>query len=215
MKRRIVLLGPPASGKGTQAELISAKFGIPTTSPGAILREERKAGTALGLEAERYTSKGRLIPDELIAGLINSWLEDHDGEFVFDGVPRSLGQAEALETVLNERNRPLDVVIALEADLETLKSRVASRVMCADCGRIFSVGLHVVSASDRCPNCGGHLIRRSDDTPETLAARLEEYSEKTEPLIAYYEQKELLRRVNSGLKPDLVFESIRAILEGE
>lgn len=214
MKRRIVFLGPPASGKGTQAELLTERYHLPVTSPGAILREERRAGTSRGIEAERLTSKGLLLPDELIVDLVRSWLSREDGQFVFDGFPRTLGQAEALEALLNERGTPLDVVIALEADIVTLQKRVARRIMCVNCGRSFSVGLHVAHPTDPCPICGGTLARRSDDTPEALQIRLIEYHQKTEPLVAFYEQKGLLRRVNSSLQPEVVFEAIRAILEG-
>ena len=214
MKQRIVLLGPPASGKGTQAELLTEKYHLPVTSPGAILREERRAGTARGVEAEQLTSKGLLLPDELIVDLVRSWLAREDGQFVFDGFPRTLGQAEALEGLLSERGTPLDAVIALEAEVATLQARVARRIMCVRCGRSFSVGLHVAHPTDPCPVCGGTLARRTDDTPEALQIRLIEYREKTEPLVDYYEQKGLLHRVNSSEQPEVVFEAIRAILEG-
>jgi adenylate kinase len=215
VKRRIVLLGPPASGKGTQASLIEEHFGIPVTSPGAILREEKKNGTKLGIEAEEYTKYGKLLPDELIIGLVQAWLNQHDGQFVFDGFPRSIGQADALVEMLAKRNTPLDVVLALSADDQTLHQRVASRVMCSKCGRIFSIGLHVGSLSDACPVCGGVLTRRTDDTPETLNARLVEYHEKTEPLLAYYSKAGLLKTVDSTRAPEVVFESVRQILEEE
>lgn len=214
MKRRIVLLGPPASGKGTQAELLTERFKLPVTSPGAILREERRAGTPRGIEAERITSKGLLLPDDLIVDLVRGWLAREDGQFIFDGFPRTLGQAEALEHLLAERGTPLEVVIALEADVTTLQQRVARRLMCVSCGRTFSVGLHIEHPTDSCPVCGGTLVRRSDDTPEALETRLIEYHEKTEPLVGYYERKGLLERVNSSEQPEVVFEAIRAILEG-
>lgn len=210
-----MLLGPPASGKGTQASLIQERFGIPVTSPGAMLREEKRRGTKLGLEADELTSRGRLLPDTIIVNLVSAWLAQHEGEFVFDGFPRSIGQTEALAQKLDRRNTTLDVAIVLKADVETLQRRVAGRVMCAVCGQIFSVGLHVLSVSAECPACGGELTRRKDDTPEILLARLEEYREKTEPVIAYYRENGLLREIDSTSVPEVVFESIIAILEGQ
>ena len=209
------MLGPPASGKGTQAGLIEARYGIPVTSPGAILRKEKQSGTKLGLEADRLTSQGQLLPDQIIVDVVAAWLRDCDDQFVFDGFPRTLGQAEALEPLLEFRGTPLDVVIALEADLGTLQSRVSHRLICQRCGEIVSVGLHVAAETDPCPKCGGVLGRRSDDSLETLAARMVEYHEKTEPLIAYYKGKGLLQSVDSTRVPKEVFGSIIQILEGQ
>ena len=213
LKRRIVLLGPPASGKGTQAEFIHARYGFPVTSPGSILREEKRRGTALGIEADKLTRDGHLVPDELVIHVIEDWLAQHDGEFVFDGFPRSLGQADALEAMLARRGLPLELVIALDAHPETLHSRVKGRLVCLDCGRIVALGLHVPDPAAPCPYCGGRLARRTDDTPETLATRLLEYEEKTAPLLAYYEQRGLLRRVESHGAPEEVFAAIRSIME--
>jgi adenylate kinase len=193
--------------------MIAARYGIPITSPGAILREEKRIGSALGVEADKITSQGRLLPDETVVGLIRNWLEHHDSEFVFDGFPRSRGQADALEELLRGRGTPLDAVLALEADADTLRQRVAGRMVCQKCGNIVAAGLHVESAASPCPKCGGPLGRRSDDTPEVLAARLKEYEAKTAPLLDYYEQRKLLRRVDSARTPDLVFASIASILE--
>lgn len=215
MKRRIVLLGPPASGKGTQAGFIEERYGIPVASPGAMLRRERKAGTELGLKAEQLTSQGQLLPDPIIVDLVSAWLRDCDHQFVFDGFPRSIGQAVALEELLASKGTPLDVVIALEADLSTLQSRVLNRLMCQRCGEIFSIGLHVKTEADPCPKCGGPLGRRSDDSLETLSARMVEYREKTEPLLEYYTERKLLQRVDSGRLPEAVFLSVSQILEVE
>jgi adenylate kinase len=178
-----------------------------------MLRDEKRKGTDLGTKAEEYTSIGKLLPDEFIVGLVRRWLSEHDSEFVFDGFPRSVGQADALAHLLEERATPLDVVIALQADAVTLHQRITSRVMCSACGRIFSVGLHVSSLADACPHCGGRLTRRSDDTAETLERRLIEYREKTEPLLSYYQRAGLLVIVDSSGSPDLVFQSVRTALE--
>jgi adenylate kinase len=215
VKRRIVLLGPPASGKGTQAALMKARFQLPIASPGAMFREQKRLGTELGLEADRLTSRGSLVPDELVVRLVEAWLEVHDGGFIFDGFPRSLGQADALEELLTRRGTPLDAAISLETTLETLQARVASRLVCLSCGHIVAAGLQVSTSDVPCPECGGKLGRRSDDTPEVLTRRMEEYREKSEPLLDYYEKRNLLHRVESSGRPEAVFASICAILEAE
>ena len=213
MKERIVLLGPPASGKGTQAEMIRTRYGIPVTSPGAMLREEKKAGTPLGIEADKLTRTGKLLPDSIVNQVVEGWLASQGHRFIFDGYPRSLGQAEALETMLQERSAPLTAVLALEASVETLQQRVANRMVCTDCGNIVALGWQVQSAKEDCPRCGGALVRRTDDTPETLGRRLTEYTQKTEPLLAFYEERKLLYRVESAHSAEVVFERIVSILE--
>jgi len=208
------LLGAPASGKGTQAEMIQAQYQIPITSPGAMLREEKRQGSTLGLEAAKLTRKGKLLPDSMIVNLTQTWLEKEGGNgFVLDGFPRTIGQANALEEMLEKRGTPLEIVLALDASVETLRARVASRMICLQCGAVVSVGLQVESAASPCPRCGGALARRSDDSPETLVARLLEYRERTEPLLDYYSTRGLLQRVDSSRAPDVVFRAIAALLE--
>lgn len=213
MKRRIVLLGPPASGKGTQAELIREKYGIETPSVGAILRELQVAKTDLGMRAAKYTNAGLLVPDEIIIEVVQSWLEKHDGAFVFDGFPRTTGQAEALEILLAKRGTPLDLAFSFEVDFATIQDRVCRRMVCGQCGSIVSVGLHVTSALSLCPRCGGTLERRGDDTLETLMRRMQEYREKSEPLVSYYEARGILRRIPGEAMPESVFASVSAELE--
>lgn len=213
MKRRIVLLGPPASGKGTQAALIEDRLGIPTVSTGEALRNEKAAGTKLGEEADRYTSQGRLVPDSIAIQVVGRWLEHHGHEFVFDGFPRSISQAEGLAALLCADSQSLDVVCFLRTSEETIQRRVLNRMVCESCGRTVSVGLHVERASSPCPSCRASLVRRSDDTLETLARRMEEYRTKTEPLIDYYRGRGLLETVDSEETPEVVFEEISQILE--
>ncbi len=193
--------------------MLQARYQLPIASPGAILREERKLGTALGMEAEKSTNQGQLAPDAVINGVVKSWLSRHERAFVFDGYPRSLGQATVLDEMLTDRRTPLDVVLALEADRQTIRERVQRRLMCANCGRIVSVSLHVSSKDTPCPSCGGKLTRRQDDTPETLELRMHEYADKTEPLIDYYCKRGLLRKIDAARPPEVVFESIMEILE--
>ena len=213
MKKRIVLLGPPASGKGTQAELIKERFEIEPTSPGAMLRDEMRRGTPLGIEADSYTSHGQLVPDSLVIQLVKSWLEKHDGSFVFDGFPRTIAQAEALEVILSERNTPLDVVFFFSLEEEGIRNRVLRRVSCEKCGRIFGAGFHFDPARQACPVCEGALIRRKDDTLEALEQRMEEYRQKTEPLVEFYRQRGLLRELFADARPETVFAEISSVLE--
>lgn len=214
MKRRIVLLGPPASGKGTLADRLQNECGLAVVSPGSLLRAEKTAGTELGKTADALTSQGQLVGDDIINTLVKNWLGAQQGSgFVFDGYPRTLGQGEALNRMLNERGTPLEQVILLEADRATLRKRVEARATCAQCGLIVGVGLNVSSIGSACPRCGGKLERRGDDTPETLERRLAEYAAKTEPLIAFYEEKNLLARVSTEAAPAEVFENVTKILQ--
>lgn len=193
--------------------MIKAGYQIETASPGAMLREQKQTGTPLGIDADKLTSRGQLVPDRLIVELVKSWLETHNGSFVFDGFPRTTGQAGALEEVLNKRKTPLEVAFSLDANFSTIQDRVARRMVCGNCGNIVSVGLHVGNAESRCPRCGGPLHRRSDDNDETLRQRMAEYREKSEPLIAYYAERGVLRRIDANRTPDEVFAGIATILE--
>jgi adenylate kinase len=193
--------------------MIKAKYQIEAASPGAMLREEKKAGTPLGIEADKLTSQGQLVPDRLIVVLAESWLQHHDGAFVFDGFPRTIGQAEALANFLAGRGTPLDAAFLLDADFETIKERIARRMVCEQCGSIAGIGLHIESAESPCPRCGGHFQRRNDDNEETLCKRMTEYREKSEPLISYYAAHGLLVRIDACRTPVEVSADISAVLE--
>ena len=195
--------------------MITAKYGIPSASPGAMLRLEKASGTELGLAADQLTRNGSLVPDEMVCRVVEAWLKTHDGEFIFDGFPRSLGQATALTGMLSQRKTPLDVALFLDVDFETISSRVAGRVVCSKCHGNLSIGLHVKSVETACPRCGGKLVKRADDNPETLQLRLQEYKDKTEPLIGRYRELGLLKAVDSSRSPAEVFRSIAIILEGQ
>jgi adenylate kinase len=213
VKRRIVLLGPPASGKGTQAELIQRKFQIPATSTGAILRREAKLNTPIGREADRIISKGALAPDDMVLQLVGQWLDTHEGGFLFDGFPRTLPQAVAFEQMLAARQTPLDVAFFLEATESTIAFRMARRLTCSQCGKVVSLGRHVQSASDRCPNCGGKLEIRSDDNHAALTLRLEEFREKSLPLIDFYSERHLLVPIDADQEADRVFDQISRVIQ--
>lgn len=213
MKRRIVLMGPPASGKGTQAELLRFHFALPSASPGTMLREEMRVDSPLGLEAVRLTSAGRLVSDEVINGVVRSWLHRQTGDgFVFDGYPRTLGQASALEQMLFERGTPLEASLLLDADTTTLRRRVERRMACRSCENTTCLDLLPLQTGV-CPKCGGELVRRSDDTVETLDVRFREYLDKTAPVLGYYEKCHLLHHLNAARPRDEVFAEVCKILD--
>ena len=207
---KIILLGPPASGKGTQAEKIAEKFHLPAKSTGAMLREEMRKRSPIGLEAEKLISTGNLVPDEMIFEIIRNWANENPGGFLFDGFPRTLGQAELLENYLAESGSRLDHVLLLEVDEKEIHERVLHRVVCSQCGRSFR--RENVEVPGNCPTCGGRLEHRSDDTEEVLTQRLTEYHAKTKPLADYYSQRGLLRRINGNLDPKGVFQQIETCL---
>lgn len=210
---RMVLLGPPASGKGTQGRWITEHWGIPVTSVGDVLRREKEARTPLGLEAASYIDHGNLVPDRVALSSIESWLAANEAAFMFDGFPRTLGQAKALDTMLNQHHAPLMAVLWLEVDAETIRERVSRRLVCAKCGHTFSLGWQVHNRTDACPNCGGHLETRHDDSAETLVHRMSQYEEHTAPLIEYYEARGLLRRIDAARAPEKVSAQIEAVFD--
>lgn len=209
MKNRVVLLGPPASGKGTQAALLSATFGIPAASTGAMLREEKARRSRLGAEAERWTIQGKLFPDELALRVVWKWLENR-GRFILDGFPRTLGQAESFDEGLEERNMPLDVVYFLNLSDELVRERMTSRLTCSRCASVFNEKFHDVTTDTPCPRCGGDLVRRNDDTDEALDHRLAQYREHTLPVAHHYREKGLLKEVDVTAGRDAVFNRLYA-----
>ena len=201
MYRRLVLLGPPAAGKGTQAELLKEQFGFQTPSVGAMLREQKAAGTPAGLRAAEYFERGLLVPDEISIEIVRQWLEANDGAWVFDGYPRTVGQADAFEAMLNERGESVELALLIDAGEPVIRDRVAHRVVCKKCGGVFRVGMHITSDADPCPRCAGNLARRADDNIDALADRLIEYRTKTAPVIGWYESRGILARIDGN--PDI------------
>ena len=209
-----MLLGAPGSGKGTQAEMITRHFGIPVTSPGAILRRERDLGTPLGLETADTTQHGGLVSDKIIVELIEDWLRLHGGHgFVFDGFPRTIPQAESLQSILVRHRTPLDLAIWLDVSEQTVVDRIASRLQCQGCG--FTTSLTSASFAERpvCPYCDGPLVRRNDDDAEVLKKRLEEFNGKTQPLAAFYEKTGGLRKIDGNRDREAVFADISRLIE--
>ena len=192
---KLVLLGAPGAGKGTQAEILSRKLGIPTISTGNILRAAMKNGTPVGLKAKSYVESGALVPDDVIIDIVAERLAEPDCAhgYILDGVPRTIPQAEALEADGVE----VDYALSIEISDETIIERMSGRRTCHDCGASY----HVVSAPPKvegvCDNCGGELTVRADDAPETVRARLEVYHTVTEPLKAYYAERGKLRSVDN------------------
>lgn len=205
MKNRIVLLGPPASGKGTQAALLGTVFGIPHVSTGEIVRQERAKGTAIGVEADSYASRGLLFPDELALRFVGQWLGTHS-RFIFDGFPRTLGQAVALDSLLSTKSIRLQTVYLLELPDEEVRVRMLGRLTCSTCGAVFNEKFHKISVKVPCPKCDGVLARRQDDTLEALDQRLAQYHEFTKPITDYYEASGLLKKVDVRFGRDGVFQ---------
>ena len=191
---KLILLGAPGAGKGTQAAILCKELNIPTISTGNILRAAIKNGTPTGMKAKAFMDEGKLVPDEVIIGIINERLAEEDcaNGYILDGVPRTMAQAEAME----QAGIQFDHVISIEIADETIVNRMSNRRVCEDCGASY----HLVAVPPKTPGvcdaCGGKLVQRKDDTPETVLARLEVYHKETEPLKGFYAERGLLRAVD-------------------
>jgi adenylate kinase len=210
----IILLGPPGAGKGTQAKMLVDRYGIPQISTGDILRANLKAQTELGLEAKKYMDAGKLVPDEVVIGIINNRIQEPDCEkgYMLDGFPRTVAQAEALDKILAENKSGIDHVISIEVPNDELMGRLTGRRTCRQCGAGYHVMFDPPKVEGVCDKCGGELYQRDDDNAETVGNRLKVYDEQTQPLIDYYEKKGLLRPINGVGKIDEIFERIVKVL---
>jgi adenylate kinase len=195
---RLIFLGPPAAGKGTQARRLAAEYDIPHISTGDILRAAIREGTYLGREAKRYMDRGALVPDDVMIGIVRERLQRSDCApgFILDGFPRTVPQAEALAVLLEELNSPLDYVVNMEVPVEEILRRMSGRFTCQDCGRMFNLMLDPPKTPGRCDCCGGSLIQREDDRVETVHERLGVYRQSTQPLVEYYRTQGLLKTVD-------------------
>ena len=207
---KLILLGAPGAGKGTQAEILCKKLGIPTISTGNILRAAIKEGTPTGLKAKSYIDAGKLVPDEVIIGIVHERLAQDDCKsgYILDGVPRTIAQAEALE----KAGIAFDAVVSLEISEEEILSRMSGRRVCGACGSSYHVANLPPRVEGICDNCGGQLVQRKDDAPETVRERLKVYHTETEPLVEFYRQRGLLRPVASAGDREETTAAILAVL---
>ena len=208
---KIILLGAPGAGKGTQAEIISRKLGIPTISTGNILRAAVKEGTPIGLQAKSYMDAGKLVPDEVIIGIIQERLAQPDcaGGFILDGVPRTIAQAEALE----RHGINFDAVLSLEISDDVIAARLTGRRTCHACGATYHIHNAPPKREGVCDKCGGALEQRDDDKPETVKRRLEVYHAETEPLKAFYARRNILRPVDNQPTIEATTQAVLKALE--
>jgi adenylate kinase len=211
---RIVLLGAPGSGKGTQAKKLMADHGYPQVSTGDLLRDAVARGTEYGRKAKAAMDGGQLVSDEIVLGILRERLAQPDAEkgFILDGYPRNLAQAEALEKVLAELGQPLDAAVLMDLDHGILLKRLTGRRSCNGCGRVYNIHFLPPPADGRCESCGGELVQRSDDKEETIGRRLEVYRAETEPLVAYYRDAGKLKVVDADAAFEAVYDRLLTAL---
>ena len=211
---KIIMLGAPGAGKGTQAKMIAEKCGIPHISTGDIFRANIKNGTELGAKAKEYMDKGLLVPDELVCDLVVDRIQQADCEkgYILDGFPRTIPQAEALEAALNAIEQKLDYAIDIDVPDENIINRMSGRRACVGCGATYHVVFNPTKVEGKCDVCGESLILRDDDKPETVKKRLDVYHTQTQPLIDFYSARKVLVEVDGTQSMDKVFEDIRKIL---
>ncbi|MEM2933933.1 MAG: adenylate kinase [Methanocellales archaeon] len=214
---RFVLLGPPGAGKGTQAQMLVTKYGVPQIATGDILRANVKAGTELGKKAKIYMDKGELVPDQLVIALLKERISQPDAKkgFILDGFPRTVAQAEALEVLLKELNMKLDAVISIDVAPEELIRRLSGRRICRNtaCGASYHLIFNPPKAANKCDKCGSELYQRDDDKEEAIKNRLKVYTAQTEPLINYYQRKGKLIKVDGAREINAIFNELSQIFE--
>jgi adenylate kinase len=210
----LILMGPPGAGKGTQAERIVTDFQIPHLSTGDAFRSAMKQGTPLGIKAKEFVDAGLLVPDEITIGIVRERLQQADcaNGFMLDGFPRTISQAEALDEILLQLHTAIHHVINLKVDRGLLLARLSGRRICKSCGATYHVLFNPSATQQQCDKCGGELYQRSDDHEEKVGTRLDEYLNKTAPLLHYYEKKGLLRNLNGELEIEDVTAELRKIL---
>lgn len=211
---KIIMLGAPGAGKGTQAKQIAAKYDVPHISTGDIFRANIKNGTELGKKAKNYMDQGLLVPDELTCDLVVDRISQADAAngYVLDGFPRTIPQAEALTNALNKRNEKIDYAINVEVPDSNIVSRMSGRRACLGCGATYHVEFNAPKKEGVCDACGAELVLRDDDKPETVQKRLNVYHEQTQPLIEYYSKAGVLVEVDGTQDIDVVFQDIVKIL---
>ena len=205
----IIFLGPPGAGKGTQAQVVCQKLGIPQISTGDMLRAAISAQTETGLKAKAYMDQGQLVPDEVVIDIVRERLTKEDAQkgYILDGFPRTVPQAEALDTIAK-----IDVVVDLDVADEELIARLSGRRVCLNCGATYHVSR--LNGETKCAVCGEELIQRKDDSAESVLARLNVYHEQTAPLVDFYQKKGTLKVIDGAQDMDTIFESILAVVKG-
>lgn len=215
---RLLLIGPPGSGKGTQAKQLTERYRVPHISTGDMLREQIRKGTSLGEEAKGYINDGNLVPDELILSMLKVRLSQSDsqGGYVLDGFPRSHAQAEALDALLERQSQNIKAALLLVLDDETIVKRLCNRRVCPECGRVYHLINHPPKTEDRCDeyHCRATLIQRPDDNETAIRNRLRIYHEQTQPVVAFYKEKGLLREIDASREILRVQIDIERALEG-
>jgi adenylate kinase len=215
---RLILLGPPGAGKGTQASRIAAAYEVPHISTGDIFRANVKGDTELGREAKRYMDAGDLVPDDVVIRMVDDRLAQDDaaGGFLLDGFPRTVPQAEALEALLVERGVPIDVVLRFAVDEDEVIERLTGRRTCRECGAIFHVSSNPPATEGVCDVCGGELYQRDDDTEDVVRNRMDVYRKQTEPLESFYWERGALRDVEAvGTVDDVTARALEVLAEYE
>ena len=213
MPVKIILLGPPGAGKGTQAKSISNRYSIPHISTGDIFRKNISENTPLGIEAKKYIDQGQLVPDEVTINMVKDRLQEDDCTkgYLVDGFPRTVSQAEALQKFIKERGESLDTALLIYVPMDFILERMTGRRVCPSCGASYHVKFNP-ALNGKCELCGTEVVQRKDDTAETVKERLDVYERQTQPLIEYYEEKSLLSQVDGTKAINEVFESICGIL---
>ena len=212
---KLILMGPPGAGKGTQAEKLVEVYHIPHISTGDMFRKAQKDGTELGLKAKSYMENGQLVPDEVTVGIVKERLAEDDCKdgFLLDGFPRTVKQADALDAILKELGMTLDRVINIDVDNKFLIDRLTGRRVCKSCGASFHVKNKAPKVDGVCDKCGGMLYQRKDDNVETVSNRLEVYGVQTAPLIDYYQSKGIMSAIDGSKSMEEVLADIRSALE--
>lgn len=214
---RLVLLGAPGAGKGTQAKKLIEKHGIPQISTGDLLRAAVAAGTQLGKEAKSFMDKGELVPDRVVLGMVAERLKQDDSKkgYILDGFPRNTAQAEALDTMLRELKMPLNAALSVDVPKEDLMKRLTGRRTCRSCNQMYNIYFSPSKKESICDKCGGELYQRDDDREETIRKRLDVYEAQTAPLIDHYKKAGILKSVNGTGDINAIFKEVCALLEGK
>lgn len=211
----LILLGPPGAGKGTQGALIVERCGVPKISTGEIFRDLAAAGTPLGIEARNYWAHGKLVPDEVVVGLVRERIVQPDCArgFLLDGFPRTVRQADTLAELLAETGRKLDGALDFAVDAEELIHRLAGRRTCPNCSATYHVTAQPPRVDNLCDHCGCPLVQRADDSEDSIRTRLQEYAAKTAPLLAYYAERGLLHRIDANGTPEAIFAEVARLVD--